>query len=113
MDNTSVPELLVAPIKSIQNLMNRNNMKIEDVDLFEINEAFSVSSVAINKELQLSDDKVNVYGGSVALGHPLGASGARILVTLVSALNQEDGKTGVASLCIGGGAAVSMLVKRD
>lgn len=112
LDNTTVPELLVAPIKSIRNLLARNELTVEDIDLFEINEAFSASSVAINRELNIPDEKVNIHGGSVALGHPLGASGSRILVTLVSAMIQGNAKKGVASLCIGGGAAVSMLITR-
>ena len=82
------------------------------MDLFEINEAFSGSTVAIMKELKLDPAKVNVNGGSVALGHPIGASGCRVLVTLIHEMIQQDKKTGLASLCLGGGEAVAMIVKR-
>lgn len=112
-DDVLIDELLVSPIKSIPAVLKKAGIEAKDVDLFEINEAFSVSSAAINKTLGLPEEKVNVYGGSVALGHPVGASGARILATLISALIQEGKKTGVASLCIGGGEGVSMLVTRE
>ncbi len=112
-DDVLIDELLVSPIKSIPSVLKKAGAEIKDIDLFEINEAFSVSSAAINKTLGIEDSKVNIYGGSVALGHPVGASGSRILTTLISALIQEDKKTGVASLCIGGGEGISMLVTRD
>lgn len=112
-DDVLIDELLVSPIKSIPSVLKKAGAEIKDIDLFEINEAFSVSSAAINKTLGIDGSKVNVYGGSVALGHPVGASGSRILTTLISALIQEDKKTGVASLCIGGGEGISMLVTRD
>lgn len=112
-DDVLIDELLVSPIKSIPSVLKKAGAEIKDIDLFEINEAFSVSSVAINKTLGIDDSKVNVYGGSVALGHPIGASGCRILTTLISALIQEDKKTGVASLCIGGGEGISMLITKD
>jgi acetyl-CoA C-acetyltransferase len=112
-DDVLIDELLVSPIKSIPSVLKKAGAEIKDIDLFEINEAFSVSSAAINKTLGIDDSKVNIYGGSVALGHPVGASGCRVLTTLISALIQEDKKTGVASLCIGGGEGISMLVTRD
>ena len=112
-DDVLIDELLVSPIKSIPSVLKKAGAEIKDIDLFEINEAFSVSSAAINKTLGIEDSKVNIYGGSVALGHPVGASGSRILNTLISALIQEDKKTGIASLCIGGGEGISMLVTRD
>ncbi len=112
-DDVLIDELLVSPIKSIPSVLKKAGAEIKDIDLFEINEAFSVSSAAINKTLGIEDSKVNIYGGSVALGHPVGASGSRILNTLISALIQEDKKTGVASLCIGGGEGISMLITRD
>ena len=112
-DDVLIDELLVSPIKSIPSVLKKAGVDIKDVDLFEINEAFSVSSAAINKTLGLPDEKVNVYGGAVALGHPVGVSGSRILATLISALIQEDKKIGVASLCIGGGEGISMLITRD
>jgi acetyl-CoA C-acetyltransferase len=104
--------LLVAPILGIPKCLNKEGISQEDVDLFEINEAFSGSTVAVLKELQLDPAKVNVNGGSVALGHPIGASGCRVLVTLLHEMIKQDKKTGLASLCLGGGEAVSMLVKR-
>jgi acetyl-CoA C-acetyltransferase len=82
------------------------------VDLYEINEAFSGSTVAVLNELQLDPSKVNVTGGSVALGHPIGASGCRLLVTLLHEMIKQDKKTGLVTLCLGGGEAVAMVVKR-
>jgi acetyl-CoA C-acetyltransferase len=104
--------LLVAPILGIPKCLNKEGIGQEDVDLFEINEAFSGSTVAVLKELQLDPAKVNVNGGSVALGHPIGASGCRVLVTLLNEMTKQDKKTGLASLCLGGGEAVAMVVKR-
>lgn len=104
--------VLVAPIWAIPKCLNKEGIGIDDVDLFEINEAFSGSSVAIMNELKLDADKVNVNGGSVALGHPIGASGCRVLVTLLYEMIRQDKKTGLASLCLGGGEAVAMIVKR-
>jgi len=101
-----------APAKAIQALLQRTDRSAAEVDLFEINEAFAVCSVAVNRELGLDLNKVNVRGGAVALGHPIGASGARILTTLIHALEDLDLKTGVASLCIGGGEAVAMMIER-
>ncbi len=104
--------LLVAPILGIPKCLNKEGISQEDVDLFEINEAFSGSTVAVLKELQLDPAKVNVNGGSVALGHPIGASGCRVLVTLLHEMIKQDKKTGLASLCLGGGESVAMIVKR-
>ena len=86
-------------------------MRIEDIDLFEINEAFAVVPMAAMKELGIPHEKVNVYGGAVALGHPIGASGARTLVTLLNAMKQRGARVGVDALCIGGGEAVAMAVE--
>ncbi len=91
----------------------KEGMEISDIDLFEINEAFSGTSCGINKVLGLDPEKVNVNGGSVALGHPIGASGARILTTLLYELKKRDLKSGLASLCLGGGEAVALIVKRE
>ena len=113
LDDVAIDELLVSPVKSIPNVLKKAGLEIKDIDIFEINEAFSASSVAINKTLGIPSEKVNIYGGSVALGHPVGASGARILNTLISALIEENKKTGLASLCIGGGEAVSMIITRE
>jgi acetyl-CoA C-acetyltransferase len=104
--------VLVAPIWAIPKCLEKEGIAIEDVDLFEINEAFSGSSIAILKELKLDPAKVNVNGGAVALGHPIGASGCRVLVTLIYEMIKQDKKTGLASLCLGGGEAVAMVVKR-
>lgn len=101
----------VAPIGAIQKLLKSLGMEVKDVDLFEINEAFSVVPMAAMKELGIPHAKVNVHGGAVALGHPIGASGARTLVTLLNALKQRGGKVGVDSLCIGGGMGVAMAVE--
>ena len=101
-----------APAVSIQRALDRARLGKDAIDLYEINEAFSVVSIANNRLLELDPEKVNVYGGAVALGHPIGASGARILITLLYALADRGGKRGCASLCIGGGEAVAMIVER-
>jgi acetyl-CoA C-acetyltransferase len=92
-------------------VLEKAGWSASDVDLYEINEAFSVVPLAAMRELKLPAEKVNINGGAIALGHPIGASGARILVTLINALQQTGGKKGVASLCIGGGEATSMAVE--
>jgi acetyl-CoA C-acetyltransferase len=104
--------VLVAPILAVPKCLKKEGISREDVDLYEINEAFSGSTVAVLNELGLSPDSVNVNGGSVALGHPIGASGCRVLVTLLHEMIKQDKKTGLASLCLGGGEAVAMIVKR-
>ena len=104
--------VLVAPILAIPKCLEKEGISQDDVDLFEINEAFSGSTVAVMKELNLDPAKVNVNGGSVALGHPIGASGCRVLVTLLHEMIKQDKKTGLATLCLGGGEAVAMVVKR-
>lgn len=100
-----------APIAAIQKLLDQLSLKISDVDLFEINEAFAVVTMAAMKDLAIPHDKVNVHGGAIALGHPIGASGARTLVTLIHAMKQRRGRVGVVSLCLGGGEAVAMAVE--
>lgn len=100
-----------APADSITKVLKRAGMTTDDIDLYEINEAFAVVSLAVNKLLNLDASKVNVNGGAIALGHPIGASGARIFVTLIHELLKRDLKYGLASLCIGGGEAVSVIVK--
>jgi acetyl-CoA C-acetyltransferase len=102
----------LAPIGSIARLMERLGLTVKDVDLFEINEAFSVVPIMAMRDLGIPHEKVNVCGGAVALGHPISASGARILVTLLYALKRRGAKIGIASLCIGGGEAVAMAVER-
>ncbi len=104
--------VLVAPIWAIPKCLKKEGIDISDVDLFEVNEAFSGSTLAVMRELGLDPDKVNVNGGSVALGHPIGASGCRVLVTLLYEMARRDLKTGLATLCLGGGEAVALLVKR-
>ena len=101
----------LAPIGALEKLLGKLSLQVNQVDLFEINEAFSVVPMAAMKELHLPDDKVNVHGGAVALGHPIGASGARTLVTLLNALKQRGGRIGIDTLCIGGGEAVAMAVE--
>jgi acetyl-CoA C-acetyltransferase len=101
----------IAPIEAIQVLLRKLNMEAHQFDLYEINEAFAVVTMAAIKELRLDPDRVNVHGGAVALGHPIGASGARILTTLLHALKRTGGKRGIASLCIGGGCAVALAVE--
>jgi len=104
--------VLVAPILAIPKCLKKEGIAPEDVDLFEINEAFSGSTVAVLRDLNLDPARVNVNGGSVALGHPIGASGCRVLVTLLYEMIKQDKKTGLASLCLGGGEAVALVVKR-
>ena len=100
-----------APIGAMQKLLKKTGLSVSDVDLFEINEAFAAVAMAAIKELSLDPAKVNVRGGAVALGHPIGASGARILTTLIHALRREHKKRGIAAICIGGGEATAMLVE--
>jgi len=104
--------VLMAPIYAIPKVLKKEGITQADVDLFEINEAFSGTSVAINKVLELDSAIVNVNGGSVALGHPIGASGARVLTTLLYEMEARNLRTGVASLCLGGGEAVALVLKR-
>ena len=100
-----------APVAAMGKLLERLKWRADEVDLYEINEAFAVVTMAAMESLKLPHDKVNVHGGACALGHPIGASGARILVTLISALEQRGLKRGMASLCIGGGEATAMAVE--
>jgi acetyl-CoA C-acetyltransferase len=100
-----------APVGAMQRLFRQTGWRAESVDLYEINEAFAVVTLAAMKELQLPAEKVNIHGGACALGHPIGASGARILVSLIGALRRSGGRRGVASLCIGGGEATAMAIE--
>jgi acetyl-CoA C-acetyltransferase len=112
MTNGVEPRMVMyAPKGAIENLLANAGWKVEDVDLFEINEAFSSQMVVLLKELGLDREKVNIHGGAVALGHPIGATGARILTTLIYALRHRGMKRGVAALCLGGGDAVAMAVE--
>ena len=103
----------IAPIDAIKRVLKKTGLTIEDIDLFEINEAFSAVSLAINRELGLDEKKVNVNGGAVALGHPIGATGARILTTLLHAMATRGARRGLASLCIGGGEALAMIIEQE
>jgi acetyl-CoA C-acetyltransferase len=100
-----------APVGAVQKLLKKVNWTIDQVDLFEINEAFAVVVLAAMKELGIPRDKVNVFGGACALGHPIGSSGSRILVTLIHALRRKNVKRGIATLCIGGGEALAVAVE--
>ncbi len=104
--------VLMAPILAIPKVLKKEGVSIDEIDLFEINEAFSGTSVAISKVLELDSAKVNVLGGAVALGHPIGASGGRLLVTLLHEMGRRDVKRGLVSLCLGGGEAVAMVINR-
>ena len=104
-------EFTTAPADAIAKVLNKAGLTKDDIDLFEINEAFAVVSLAVNKLLELDTEKINVNGGAVAIGHPIGASGARILVTLIYEMKKRNSKYGLASLCIGGGEASALIVK--
>jgi acetyl-CoA C-acetyltransferase len=104
--------VMMAPVTAVRKLWEKTGWKKEDIDLYELNEAFSVQALAVMRELGLDPDRVNVNGGAVALGHPIGASGARILVTLIYEMIRRDVRRGVAALCLGGGNAVAMAVER-
>ncbi len=101
----------IGPVESTRKLLKRLNMQIDDIDLVEGNEAFAAQSIAVQRELNIPSEKLNVSGGAIALGHPIGASGCRILVTLLYAMKQKDAKTGLAMLCIGGGMGCSTIIK--
>jgi acetyl-CoA C-acetyltransferase len=100
-----------APVGAIRKLLEKTGWKIDDIDLFEVNEAFAVVALIAMHDLGIPHDKLNVHGGACALGHPIGASGARILVTLINALKQRGLKRGVAAVCIGGGEATAVAVE--
>jgi acetyl-CoA C-acetyltransferase len=104
--------LLMAPVKAVRKLLAKVGWSLADVDLIELNEAFSVQAVAVIEELKLDPERVNVNGGAVALGHPIGASGARILVTLLHEMIRRNARRGIATLCLGGGNAVALAVER-
>ena len=104
--------ILMTPVQAVQKLMAKVGWTLDDVDLFELNEAFSVQAIAVIRELGLDPEKVNVHGGAVALGHPIGASGARVLTTLLYAMRRRGATRGVATLCLGGGNGVALAVER-
>ena len=101
----------IGPVPAIEKLIQRTHIPLDRVDLFELNEAFAAQSLAVIKDLKINPEKVNVHGGAIALGHPIGASGARIVVTLIHALQQRQLQTGIASLCVGGGMGVALSLK--
>lgn len=101
----------IGPVPAIEKLIQRTHIPLDRVDLFELNEAFAAQSLAVIKDLKINPEKVNVHGGAIALGHPIGASGARIIVTLIHALQQRQLQTGIASLCVGGGMGVALSLK--
>ena len=107
------PSLMgLGPIGAVQKAIKIAKWKIEDVDLFEVNEAFAAQSIAVIRELKIDKNKVNVNGGAIALGHPIGASGARILVTLLHEMKRSNKKRGCATLCIGGGMGIALCIER-
>lgn len=105
-------ELFIAPVSAIEQVLAKARMTLADIDLIELNEAFAAQCLACQRPLKIDSDKMNVHGGAIALGHPIGASGARVLVTLLHALARRGSKRGLASLCLGGGNAVAMIVER-
>jgi acetyl-CoA C-acetyltransferase len=105
-------DIFIAPVTAMRQALDKAGWKLADVDLFELNEAFAAQMLACGKELGLDEAKVNVNGGATALGHPIGASGARLLTTLLYAMQARGARRGVASLCLGGGNAVAMAVER-
>jgi len=108
------PSLMgLGPIGAVKQAIKNANWKLEDIDLFEINEAFAAQSIAVIRELNIDEDKVNVNGGAIALGHPIGASGARILVTLIHEMKKQNKKKGCATLCIGGGMGIAICIERN
>jgi acetyl-CoA C-acetyltransferase len=105
-------DIFIAPVHAVRRVLEKANLTLRDVDLFELNEASAAQMLACGKEIGLDEGRVNVNGGAIALGHPIGASGARVLVTLLHALQHRGLKRGLASLCLGGGNAVAMVVER-
>ena len=105
-------DIFIAPVPAVQQVLQKAGLKLADIDLFELNEAFAAQMLACGKELGLDEAKVNVNGGAVAMGHPIGASGTRVLATLVHTLRKRGGRYGLASLCLGGGNAVAMVIER-
>ena len=103
---------MMAPVDGIRKIWAKTGWKNEDVDLYELNEAFSVQALGVIRELGLDLNRVNVNGGAVAIGHPIGASGARVLVTLIYEMIRRNARRGIAALCLGGGNAVAMAVER-
>ena len=106
-------ELFMAPVHAVRQAVEKAGLTLADIDLFELNEAFAAQSIANINALEIPDEKVNVHGGAIALGHPIGASGTRVRVTLLHAMENRNVKHGVVSLCLGGGNAVAMCIERS
>ncbi len=102
----------IGPVQAVKNALKKAGMTLDEIDLIEANEAFAAQSIAVDRELEFDHDKLNVNGGAIAIGHPIGASGTRIFVTLLHEMKKRDAKTGLATLCIGGGQGVATIVKR-
>jgi acetyl-CoA C-acetyltransferase len=102
----------MGPVPAIERALEKAELKLSDIDLFELNEAFAAQSLGVLKELGLDSKRVNVNGGAIALGHPIGASGARVLVTLLYEMRRRNARRGLAALCIGGGQGIAMIVER-
>jgi acetyl-CoA C-acetyltransferase len=105
-------DIFLAPVSAVRQVLEKAKLAIKDIDLFELNEAFAAQMLACNKDLKIDPTRINVHGGAIALGHPIGASGARVLTTLLYAMTKHQARRGLASLCLGGGNAVAMVVER-
>ena len=105
-------DIFIAPVQAVRQVLEKAGLRLGDIDLFELNEAFAAQMLACGKELGLDESRVNVNGGAIALGHPIGASGARVLVTLLYAMEARGARRGLAALCLGGGNAVAMIVEQ-
>lgn len=103
----------IGPVEAVKKALKKSQLSLADIELIEANEAFAAQSIAVDRELSFNHDILNVNGGAIALGHPIGASGARIFVTLLHEMEKRDAKTGLATLCIGGGQGVATIVKRS
>jgi acetyl-CoA C-acetyltransferase len=112
MSGVHPKDIFIAPINAVKGACEKAKLALSSIDLFELNEAFASQMLACGKALNLDEAKVNVHGGAIALGHPIGASGARVLTTLLHALKRHNKRYGLASLCLGGGNAVAMIVER-
>src|SRR5262249_9702721 len=105
-------DIFIAPVSAVKIVLAKANLHLSDIDYFELNEAFAAQMLACNTDLKIDEARMNIHGGAIALGHPIGASGTRVLVTLLNVLKQRNAKRGLASLCLGGGNAVAMIVER-
>ena len=106
------PEIMgIGPVPAIQKLLEKTNLSINDIDLFEVNEAFASQALAVQRKLDINPEKLNVNGGAIALGHPVGSTGSRLVVTLMHELQKTGGRFGIASLCVGGGQGMAILIE--